>query len=137
VRLTHANKDIGAVQPGEQIELTASMKIQCTHHYSDLEVQPGKLDIVVVPGPDPSSKYEKSTLDWLAAHAARKETDILSVCTGIFICGEAGLLKGKKACGPRGMQAQLRAKFGGVTWLGEDLRWIQDGNFWSCVSILG
>lgn len=124
--------DIGMVKPGEHIELTAGMNIQCTHHISDPEVQPGNLDILLVPGPDPRSTYEKSITDFLAAHAARPETDILSVCTGIFLCGEAGLLKGKKVCGPRGMQSELRAKFEGATWLGEELRWVQDGNFWSC-----
>jgi putative intracellular protease/amidase len=123
---------IGNVQPGEPIEMTASMSVQCTHHFSDPEVQPGKLDIVLVPGPDPRLSFDKGALDWLAAHAARKETDILSVCTGVFICGEAGLLKGKKVCGPRSMQTQLKAKFEGATWFGDSLRWIQDGNFWSC-----
>jgi putative intracellular protease/amidase len=131
-RLTQT--DIGIVQPGEPIEMTASMSVQCTHHFSDPEVQPGKLDIVLVPGPDPRLSFDKGALDWLAAHAARKETDILSVCTGVFICGEAGLLKGKKVCGPRSMQTQLKAKFEGATWFGDSLRWIQDGNFWSCVS---
>jgi transcriptional regulator GlxA family with amidase domain len=120
------------VEPGEQIDLTAGVRIQCTHHFSDPEVQPGKLDIVLVPGPDPTSTYEKPVTDWLAAQAASKDTDILSVCTGIYLCGEAGLLKGKKVCGPRGLQSQLKSKFEGATWFGEELRWIQDGNFWSC-----
>ncbi|KAK0631842.1 ThiJ/PfpI family protein [Immersiella caudata] len=124
--------DIGTVQPREPIAMTAGMNVQCTHHFSDPEVQHGKLDIVLVPGPDPRSSYEKAALDWLAAHAARKETDILSVCTGIFVCGEAGILRGKKVCGPRSMQTQLKAKFEGATWFGDSLRWIQDGNFWSC-----
>ncbi|KAK0657494.1 class I glutamine amidotransferase-like protein [Cercophora newfieldiana] len=123
---------IGSVQPGEQIGLTAGVNTKCTNHYSDAEVEPGKLDIVLIPGPDPRSTYEKAALEWLAAHAARPETDILSVCTGIFVCGEAGLLKGKTVCGPRGLQSQLKTKFEGATWVGDSFRWIQDGNFWSC-----
>lgn len=108
--------------------------MQCTHHYSSSEVQPGNLDMVLVPGPDPRSTFEQGALDWLVAHAALKATDILSICTGIYVCGAAGILKGRKACGPRGMQGDLKAKFDGVTWVGDGWRWIQDGNFWSCVS---
>lgn len=121
------------VQPGQPIPLTSSAKLTCTHHLSDPAVQPGQLDVVLVPGPDPSINWDdkKEATDWLAAHAARPETDILSVCTGIYLCGAAGLLKGKKACGPRGLQGQLAKKFDGVEWLGEKLRWVQDGNFWS------
>lgn len=87
-----------------------------------------------MPGPDPITKYDnlKDATDWLAAHAARPETDILSVCTGVYLCGAAGLLKkGTKACGPRGLQGDLAKRFEGVQWLGEELRWVKDGNFWS------
>ena len=108
------------------------MKIMCTHNFSDPETQPGKLDIVLVPGPDPSLSYDKPVTDWLAAHAAREETDILSVCTGIYLCGAAGLLRGRKVCGPRMLQSQLATKFEGADWVGADVRWTQDGNFWSC-----
>ncbi len=111
--------------------MTSQVKIECTHHLSDPEVQPGKLDIVLVPGPDPRLSWDKPVTDWLAGHGAQKETDILSVCTGIYLCGEAGLLRGKRVCGPRGLQKQLKAKFDGVEWLGDELRWLQDGNLWS------
>lgn len=126
-------KDISTVQPGQLIPLTASMRVVCTHHLSDPAVQPGQLDIVLVPGPDPSTRWDdKAVTDWLAAHAARPETDILCVCTGIYLCGAAGLLgKGRKACGPRGLQDRLKKMYEGVEWLGEDLRWVRDGNFWS------
>jgi transcriptional regulator GlxA family with amidase domain len=88
---------------------------------------------VIVPGPDPLTKWDdiKDATDWLAAHAARPETDILSICTGIYLCGAAGLLKGKKACGPRGLQDHLAKQFEGVQWVGEELRWVRDGNLWS------
>lgn len=100
-------------------------------------MQPGQLDIVLVPGPDPTTDWHatddrKQALTWLAAHAARPETDILSVCTGIYVCGAAGLLQGKKACGPRGLQGDLRKRFEGAQWVGDELRWVRDGNFWSC-----
>lgn len=105
----------------------------CTHHISDPEVQPGQLDVVVVPGPDPLTNWDeiKDATDWLAAQAARPGTDILSICTGIYLCGAAGLLKGKKACGPRNLQGHLAKQFEGVQWVGEELRWVRDGNLWS------
>ncbi|KAK3335378.1 ThiJ/PfpI family protein [Cercophora scortea] len=126
---------IGTVQPGQLIDFTSGVKIACTHHLSDPEVQPGKLDIVVVPGPDPSTKFNTPEKEWLVKQAARKETDILSVCTGIILCGQAGILKGKTASGPRGLQSQLRKSFEDVNWVGDDMRWVQDGNLWSCGGI--
>ncbi|KAJ4290713.1 hypothetical protein N0V88_006461 [Collariella sp. IMI 366227] len=128
---------LGDSAPAPIVNLAPSIKIfshlSCTHHISDPAVQPGHLDIVLVPGPDPSLDWsdKKKETDWLAAHAARPETDILSVCTGIYICGAAGLLKGKKACGPRNLQGDLAKKFEGVDWVGEKLRWVRDGNLWS------
>ncbi|CCC10390.1 hypothetical protein SMACR_02961 [Sordaria macrospora] len=118
------------------VEIFSSMSILCTHHYSDPQVAPGKLDIVLVPGPDPKINLQEdpAALSWLAGHANNtKKTDILSVCSGIYLCGAAGILKGKKACGPRGLQGDLRTRFGGqeVIWVGEELRWVGDGNLWS------
>ncbi|KAL1841600.1 hypothetical protein VTJ49DRAFT_6910 [Mycothermus thermophilus] len=124
---------ISTLQPGSFIPLTAQVKVPCTHHFSDPAVAPGQLDVILVPGPDPALDFSafKDATSWLAAHAARPETDILSICTGILIVGEAGILKGKKACGPRGMQDELTKRFEGVKWVGEELRWVRDGNVWS------
>jgi len=123
---------IGSVKAGGHIFLTSNQKIIATNHFSDPEVAPGKLDIVLVPGPDPNSKFEKEPLDWLKKQSETEGTDILSVCTGIFICGEAGLLKGRTVCGPRGMQDLISEKYGkDIVQKGTELRWVQDGNFWS------
>ncbi|SPQ17841.1 e8fd80f6-715d-48da-bd18-63d5428cde73 [Thermothielavioides terrestris] len=120
ISCTSDPQDISTIQPGELIPLTASARVSCTHHLSHPAVQPGQLDIVLVPGPDPTIDWtdgdKKAALEWLAAHAARPETDILCVCTGIYLCGAAGLLKGKKACGPRALQGDLAKKFEG--WRG-------------------
>jgi putative intracellular protease/amidase len=127
---------IGSVQPGEAIPLTANQRILATNHYSDAEVAPGKLDIVLVPGPDPEtdfqSKEQHGAVEWLKSHAGNLGTDILSICTGVFLCGAAGLLEGRVVCGPRGLQDGIRSKFGkNMTLKGAELRWVQDGNFWS------
>ena len=71
--------------------------------------------------------------EWLARQAGIDGVDILSVCTGIFICGAAGILKGKSICGPRAMQDRIKEKnFGQASLKGLKLRWTRDGNFWSC-----
>ncbi|KAI8625143.1 ThiJ/PfpI family protein [Xylariaceae sp. FL1651] len=113
------------------IPLTANMAIRATHDITDPEVQPGKLDIVLVPGPDPASKWDQPVLDFLRAHSKCETTDVLSVCTGILLCGAAGLLEDRTACGPRGLQDLIQKKHPTAKLVGEKYRWIQDGNFWS------
>ncbi|KAJ9157621.1 ThiJ/PfpI family protein [Pleurostoma richardsiae] len=123
---------VGTKPAGSLVELTAGVSIPVTHHLDDPEVQPGKLDIVLVPGPDPARDLsDEKVAKWLRGHFNNKDTDMLSVCTGIYLFGEAGLLKGRKACGPRGLQDDIKKKYGDCTLLGHELRWVQDGNFWS------
>ncbi|OLN94200.1 Isonitrile hydratase 4 [Colletotrichum chlorophyti] len=118
------------------LQLTAGVRIQTTHDILDPEVQPGKLDVVLVPGPDPGASWGEDVLEFLRGHAARhEETDVLSVCTGIFLCGAAGLLEGKTVCGPRGVQDMLKGRYPGVKFVGEKFRWYQDGNLWTCGGI--
>lgn len=52
----------------------------------------------------------------------------------MFVCGAAGMLQGKKACGPRDLQGMLAEQFKAqeVQWVGSEVRWTRDGNFWSC-----
>ncbi|RWA12270.1 hypothetical protein EKO27_g2838 [Xylaria grammica] len=123
---------IGSVQAGERIPMTSNQAVVATNHYSDAEVAPGKLDIVYVPGPDPSAHFPEGALEWLSKQAATEGVDILSVCSGIFVCGAAGLLKGRNICGPRGLQDLIKQKgYAPASMKGYELRWIQDGNFWS------
>jgi len=122
---------ISTLPRGSRITLTAGAVLEVTHNLTDAEVRPGELDIVHVPGPDPREEFGPDVAAWLAAHAEHQGTDILSVCTGIFVCGAAGLLKGRKASGPRGLQDMIRKKFDGVQLVGDEYRWVRDGNFWS------
>lgn len=123
---------IGTVRAGEPIQLTSNERILATHHYADAEVAPGTLDVVLVPGPDPFVEPEREPLKWLRKQGENPGTDILSVCSGVFLLGGAGLLKGRRACGPRGLQDLIRKKgFGEKELVGHKYRWIQDGNIWS------
>ncbi|KAI1504429.1 ThiJ/PfpI family protein [Biscogniauxia marginata] len=123
---------IGSVRAGEPIRLSSNVTIIATNHYSDPEVAPGKLDIVLVPGPDPFLDFPMASFEWLGAQGRTEGVDILSVCTGIFLCGEAGLLMDRTVCGPRGLQDLIKTKgYGEKALVGHELRWRQDGNFWS------
>ncbi|KUI67294.1 Isonitrile hydratase [Cytospora mali] len=114
------------------LKLTANLTIQPTHHFTDPAVAPGNLDIVLVPGPDPRDTWPAAPLAWLRQQSDAAGTDILSVCTGLFICGAAGLLDGgRRACGPRGLQAELRGRYPRCELVGGALRWVRDGNLWS------
>ncbi|GAP85961.1 putative family protein [Rosellinia necatrix] len=123
---------IGSVPAGGRIPMTSNQAVVATNHYSDAEVAPGRLDIVYVPGPDPNAHFPEGAVDWLARQGATEGVDILSVCTGIVVCGAAGLLRGKEICGPRGYQDVLKQRgYVPRSMRGHELRWVQDGNFWS------
>lgn len=113
------------------VPLTSGMTIKPTHVYSDPEVAPGKLDIIVVPGTDPVVTHEEGGLRWLREHFETPGVDVLSVCTGLFICAQAGIADGRRASGPREMQDWLRQAHPKIKLAGEELRWVQDGNLWS------
>lgn len=122
---------ISSPEQGPEIKLTSGAVIKATHTYADDEVAPGKLDIIVVPGPDPTEKFAEGGLKWLREQAGTKGVDVLSICTGLFICASAGIADGKRASGPRGLQSMLKERFPDVKLVGDKYRWVQDGNFWS------
>lgn len=83
-----------------------------------------------MPGPAPDQVFGEEELAFVRGHAACKETDVLSVCTGCFLLAESGILKGRKASGPRGLLGVLRKRFPETEW-DEGRRWVCDGNVWS------
>jgi transcriptional regulator GlxA family with amidase domain len=122
---------ITSPRQGPEIPLTANLTIKATCSHEDPSVAPGKLDIVIVPGPDPSATYEDGELKWLRAQYETPGVDILSVCTGIYICAAAGIMDGKQASGPRGLQDDILKKYPKVKLVGDQYRWVRDGNIWS------
>jgi transcriptional regulator GlxA family with amidase domain len=120
------------------VTLTADLSVRATHTYEDDDVAPGKLDIIVVPGTEPADCFEESAKRWLRDQFNTEGVDVLCVCTGVFLCGAAGILSGTSVSGPRGLQDDLRNKYPDVKFVGEKYRWIQDGNLWSSgMSLLG
>jgi transcriptional regulator GlxA family with amidase domain len=125
---------ISVPSTGPHIELTASVVLKISKTINDPEVQVGMLDILLVPGPDPAAVHDEEVLAFVRAHAGWRGkngemTDILSVCTGCIVLGQCGVLKGRRASGPRGIMPKLRKDFPDVKWV-EDKRWVQDGNIW-------
>lgn len=115
-----------------RVPLTASAALIPTHELGDPAMGPGQLDIVLIPGADPAENFDEQETGWLRSQMNDEGTEVLSVCTGIYLCGQAGILDGKKASGPRGLQADLRKKWPKAEFVGEKQRWHQDGRFWSC-----
>ncbi|PVH88340.1 PfpI endopeptidase-like protein [Cadophora sp. DSE1049] len=126
---------IALPETGTHVELTASAFLKVSKTIKDAEVQPGLLDIILVPGPDPASIFGKDILEFVRAHAAWRGKDgecvyVLCICTGIYMLGQSGILKGKSASGPRALVPALKKKFPEVKWV-DDKRWVTDGNIWT------
>jgi len=120
---------------GTHVELTASAFLRVSKTIEDAEVQPGMLDILLVPGPDPTLVFGEDVLGFVRGHAGWKgergeRTDILCICTGCFMLAQSGVLEGKKANGPRGLVSILRKSFPSVSWV-DDKRWVVDRNIWT------
>ncbi|KAI0022274.1 class I glutamine amidotransferase-like protein [Xylariomycetidae sp. FL0641] len=128
---------IGGAADKQPIPMTSKCRVLPTHHFSDPEVAPGKLDIVLVPGADPTlGPAPADAVDWLKRQGETPGVDVLSVCSGLLLCGQAGLVRGRRACGPRDLQDFIRSKgFGEKELVGDRLRWVQDGNLWSSGAI--
>jgi hypothetical protein len=110
--------------------LTASARLALTTSISSPTTAPGTLDIILIPGPDPSLEIPASVGEWLVAHHAAGCT-LMGVCTGIFVMAGSGLLDGKEATGPRGLMGELRAKWPMIQWV--ERRWVRgdEGRVWS------
>lgn len=119
-----------AAQPGEDAvaECTAGAGLRVTHLLSDEECSPGRVHVVLIPGPDPKMVPGEAVRAFIRGHVGSGAA-VLTVCTGVFAAGYAGVLEGRRATGPRALVGGLRGKFPGVRW--EDKRWVCDGNVWS------
>ncbi|KAF6812288.1 ThiJ/PfpI family protein [Colletotrichum plurivorum] len=116
---------------GGSISASSNAQITATHSVKDAEVQPGKLDILLVLGSGTKGPWDQDILDFLRDHLADDSTDVLVGSTGVYLCGDAGVLRGKSVAGPRALQDDLKARYEGVDFVGDRFRWVQDGRLWS------
>ncbi|RMZ79690.1 hypothetical protein DV738_g3230, partial [Chaetothyriales sp. CBS 135597] len=115
------------------LSTSGKLNLQLTADITSPSVAPGKLDILVIPGPDPSTVPSPATAEFIRSHASTGTTDILIICTGSFIAAHSGILDGKTATGPRPLvESHLRKAFPKVNWT-NDSRWVIDdsGRIWS------
>lgn len=87
------------------------------------------LDILLIPGPDPFGYKPTDALNSFIKGHCDNGTDMLVVCTAQFPAGYSGILKGRRATGPRPLVPELKKRFPDTIW--EDKRWVSDGNVWS------
>lgn len=114
--------------PNTTSPTTARLGLAINVGLDDPNVAPGKLDILMIPGPPPGMKPEEEVLDFVRKHVD-KGVDLLTICSGAFVAGYAGVLDGKRATGTRGVQDMLTKSFPKVKWV--DKRYIQDGKIWT------
>lgn len=114
--------------PGQTAPTTARLGLAIDAGLDDTSVAPGKLDILMIPGPPPGMRPEEEVLQFVRAHV-ESGVDLLTICSGVFVAGYAGVLDGKRATGTRGVQDMLEKDFPRVKW--EDKRYINDGKIWT------
>ena len=83
----------------------------------------------MVPGPDPWRYEPSEAINGFVRGHFESGMDVLTVCTGVYVAGPAGILKGRRATGPRALVPELKKKFPEAVWV--DKRWVSDGNLWN------
>lgn len=104
--------------------LTADAKLKAEHSVTSTAVQPGMIDILMIPGPPPSEELSEETLDFVRKHA-RHGTTILVICTGCYVAAKAGILDNRKSSAPRALVPELRKSFPLVKW-DDERRFVKD-----------
>ncbi|KAF2502879.1 class I glutamine amidotransferase-like protein [Lophium mytilinum] len=107
---------------------TANVGIRIDASIASPDVAPGKLDILLIPGPEPSAVPAAPALEFVRGHV-ENGADLLNVCTGQLVAAYAGVLDGRVATGPRGLLGRLRGEFREVKWV--ERRWARDGGVWT------
>lgn len=94
----------------------------------------GHLDILIIPGGLGSTYLltkNKKVLDWVRK-IDRTSTFTSSVCTGAWVLGAAGLLKGKNATTHWYRGPEMLKKFGATY---EPKRYVRDGKYWTAAGV--
>lgn len=112
------------------VNTTAQMTLLLTNSLTDDAVAPGKLDVVIIPGPPPKAMPPaEEYLDFVRNHYAAG-TSILSICTGAYVVGYSGIAKGREVTAPRLLIAEMKRKFPEAKW-DDSVRVARDGNLWT------
>jgi transcriptional regulator GlxA family with amidase domain len=92
-------------------------------------------DVAIVAGAPvrPFPAEQTSVVSWLRRHRARIPT-LVSICTGAFVLGAAGVLDGRRATTHWLYLAELRARFPAARVVDEGI-YVKDGNVWTSAGI--
>lgn len=114
---------------GSLASCTASANLRIDAGFDDASVAPGKLEILMIPGPEPKAETDERAKRFIRAHVEGGGVTLMTVCTGCLPAARAGVFKGKKVTGPRGLLGGLKKEFPDTEWI--DKRWTRDGRMWS------
>jgi transcriptional regulator GlxA family with amidase domain len=93
-------------------------------------------DVAIVAGGSPLSPLPSSDLvlsRWLRRYCRRVST-LISICTGAFLVGEAGLLDGRRVTTHWRFLAELRARFPAANVVDDGI-FVRDGDLWTSAGI--
>lgn len=99
------------------------------------QLPPGPIDTVLVPGGHGVSgaSEDRALLDAVRG-LARRARRVVSVCSGTFVLGAAGLLGGKRVTTHWSRGTQLADRFPDVA-VDTDPIWTRDGNVWTSAGV--
>ncbi|KUL85316.1 hypothetical protein ZTR_07960 [Talaromyces verruculosus] len=111
------------------VQVTSTAGVCLTHTIDDGDVSPGNLDILVIPGPEPTTIPDEKTQAFVRAHHENKTT-FLVICSGAFVTARSGIYEGRHVTGPRAFLPVLKEEFPNATW-DDSVRVVQDGHIWT------
>lgn len=127
---------INPVGPTALQDCTSQMGIRVDASISDKICAPPvkggekTLDILYIPGPNPWTYKPTDAINAFIKGHFDSGADVLTVCTGVYPAGYAGILDDRKATGPKELLPELQQKFPkAAAW--EQKRWTIDGNLWN------
>jgi len=91
-------------------ECTAESALRVTRSLTSPDCSPGALDILLIPGPPTSYKITPDVKNFVRAHTATEGTTVMTVCVGVYVAAQAGILDGKTATAPLWRLAEVKKK---------------------------
>jgi len=132
--ISQSHSDNGRIPDKVQVQpCTASAALLINRSLTSPDVAPGKLDILLIPGPGPYVQITPEVKTFVCGHAVKTQTYVLSVCVGIYVAAQAGILNGKNVTGTARYLPDLKKKFDKAHWV--EKRWMADGNIWTSGTI--
>jgi len=140
--LRHANDLLGRVAYEIELVGPGGPTLQTRHGLLIAGVRPLPArvrrlpDVAIIAGGSPAPPAldaQARLVDWLRRHHRRLST-VVSICTGAFILGEAGLLDGHRVTTHWRFLGELRSRFPAATVVDEGI-FVHDGRLWTSAGI--